>query len=303
MQLKFKFVFFLTLLCLFSNAFLKNMKSKYVSKNLVESSTGNKNSEKYNMKANSKSQKTFDVNDDQIFYNEGFAYNYAQGLSLFRDMSRKLFEGDRGHIDHCIDIASATSLNQYYLFRKLWDSMAEINNEYKLQKYYKQSSESGDATNRASFLKKINSFTKLNQWSNIVISEYQFIFNNVEANSNLKKECIKIFSRPISSMNDFLTILNDRRFFGGQFYRMKNEGFIDSMYSVHRENLSDDSFKKLNDVSNQLLLFNSDSFNSVLNNSPMTKKKISAYSDDFFELPEAPVFIIKLKYMSLLHNY
>lgn len=267
MQLKILITFLILILTYHSNAHCKNMKNKYTS-NLnakTEKKITNLAKDKSNIastilitsnaksEANSETEKT-----EQAIFSENFNYNYAQAIALFKQTAKNLFlEKQTGFIDHCLDMISGNLNYQDAVLKSFWEKMYSIYEENQL----KSRSESNPIVSSS----QSSSYPKLLDWKNTLITEFQNVIKYVNFEQRLKSDCSKQFSDTPRNLFDLLFVLSDQKFFGGRFLvTNKNHQFMDSMFSVHRNMLPDNAFKKLNEVSAGYMDFNNDQLRGIM---------------------------------------
>lgn len=263
------------LLTLNSIAYSKNMKSKYTSNLLASKNRLEKSTADSHIKTDSTNKNL--EKSTQNFYNEKFNYNFNQAYALFKQVAKNLFtEKQAGMLDNCIDLVSGHLTNQEAVFKSFWLKMSDIYEENQLKSRLQSTPTA----------LQNQSFNKLNDWKKILISEFQNIINNVVFEQRLKNECAKIFSDSTRNVFDLLFLLGDPKFFGGRFMIVdKNHQFIDSMFSVHRNQLADNAFEKLNAVSSNYMQFNNDQLRSIMAKRSYIPpsgngKKLSPYASD-----------------------
>jgi hypothetical protein len=278
MQLKILITLVFLIITLHSNAYSKNMKNKYISQLNAKTEKKITSLSKSNTNKKSEANKNTE-NSEQILYNEKLNFNYAQTFALFKQISKNLFiEKQPGMLDHCIDLVSNHLTYQEPVFKSFWQKMGDI--------YEEQQIKSRMESNPTSPNHQIGSLNKLNDWKNTLLGEYQNIIKYVDFEQSLKSECAKLFSDTSRNVFDLLFVLSETRFFGGRNILVnKNDQFIDSMFSVHRNRLPENSFKKLNEVSADYMQFNNDQLRSIMGKRSYVPrsgsgKKLSPYASD-----------------------
>lgn len=278
MQLKILLSLILLILTFFSYANSKSTKLKYTLNSNVSSLT-KKSLNKIgvlNTKLNTNSNLNNNIKIDPAFFNEKFEYNFSQSYNLMKKLANQLFiEKEKGLLDMCIDIIS--KYNNYLdpLLKSFWIKMNEIYDEYQKKNQMDSVSNVTPTANSG------NNFDKLINWKKIIIDEFQNIMKYVNFEETRKNSCSKIFSDTPRNLFDLLFVLQDTNFFGGRYYTGKNDQFIDSMLSVHRDRLPADTFNKINQVSSNLLNINNDQLRNIMAaksySPPIKEKKISPY--------------------------
>jgi len=235
----------------------------------------------------SNTNKKSEEKTEQAFFSENFNYNFAQATALFKQIANSLFvEKEGGFIEHCLDMISNNLTYQEVVYKSFWDQMSGIYQENQLKSRMETSP-------LAAGTRKASSLSKLLDWKKTLIAEFQNIINYTSFEPRLKSECSKQFSDTQRNLFDLLLVLSDQKYFGARFLLTnKNHQFMDSMFSVHRNDLPANSFKKLNEISAGYMEFNNDQLRNIaIHKSYVSQgngKKQSPYSsDNLFDFSKA----------------
>jgi len=207
--------------------------------------------------------------------NEKYEYNFAQAYSLFKDVALKLFVVTKqGMLETCLELLNNNMTYQDALLKSLWTKMGEIWDDQQMK----------NSDERSGKISPLTTYTKLSNWKKILAGEFKNMIKYVNFEETLKNQCLSIYSDTPRNEFDLLAILSDSKYFGARYNIGKNDAFIDSMFSVHRDKLLPGSFEQLNKVSANFMKINSDQIQKILDGRsfiPSTPgRKISPYASD-----------------------
>ena len=92
----------------------------------------------------------------------------------------------------------------------------------------------------------------LQNYDQILINEYKTLFESSRS-AIMKTDCLPLFSKVRGNVYDLLDILKKPEYMGFKFTGTNNQQFISSQFSVYRQKLPANAFKKLNEASNNLM--------------------------------------------------
>jgi hypothetical protein len=176
-----------------------------------------------------------------------YAWNILPAMRLFKEISLTIFEAnDEMQVRKCVDDIENNSDLGSTPYKELWDKCAQINIEFfQKQQMDQQKNGLGGPANTLG----LNS---LQNYDQILINEYKTLFESSRS-AFMKTDCLPLFSKVRGNVYDLLDILKKPEYMGFKFTGTNNQQFISSQFSVYRQKLPANAFKKLNEASNNLM--------------------------------------------------
>lgn len=200
------------------------------------------------LSSNSLSAKSTNLITNKSLSTQGgnYAWQILPAMKLFKELALTIFDyTDALAGRKCVDAIERGDLGQTP-YKELWDICVSINSEFFQKKDAEQQKGAGAASNQLGY-------KNLDKWDEIIINEFKILIA-LTRNDYVKKDCEPLFSKMKGNVNDLINILNKPGYMGLKFNPAKNEQFITSQYSIYRQNLPTDAFKRINDASARMLL-------------------------------------------------
>jgi hypothetical protein len=222
-----------------------------------------------------------------------FSWEILKSLKLFKELGLTIFDvSDQLQARKCVDNIENNSDLGPTPYKELWDKCVEINTQF-FQKQ-KLDKKGGSAT--------VLGLDAFNKWDEIIINEYKTLIS-LSRNEGIKNDCNPLFSKVKGNVYDFLKILQKPDYMGQRIVVDKDSQFISSQYSIYRQSLPNNSFKKLNDASDNLMNAYRESVKSINTQARVIPVAPKLYDKINYSLEKEVIIIFILFYFNLYHIF